>query len=102
MDSDESELTATMDALDILNVEIENLDEVIDILVEDAITKKIGARGLVFTINNMFEEVFYEIGNNPAVYEKVILGKNIINDPYDFELIERRTKKRVRATKNKQ
>jgi len=97
MESDESELLRTMDALDILNVEIENLDEVIDILVEDALTKKIGARGLVFTINNIFEEIFYQIGNNPGVYEKVIIGKNIINNPHDFELIERRTKKKVRV-----
>ena len=99
MESDESELLNTIHALDILNVEIENLDEVIDILVEDALTKKIGARGLVFTINNIFEEIFYEIGNNPAVYEKVVIGKDIINNPYDFELIERRTKKRVRVKK---
>ena len=96
-ESDESELLKTLDALEILNVEIENLDEVIDILVEDALTKQIGARGLVFTINNIFEEIFYQIGNNPALYEKVIIGKNIIENPYDFELVERRTKKRVKV-----
>ena len=100
MESDESELLRTMDALDILNVEIENLDEVIDILVEDALTKKIGARGLVFTINNIFEEIFYQIGNNPAVYEKVIIGENIIENPYDFELVERRTKKKIKKKKD--
>ena len=95
-ESDESELNATINALAILDIEIENLDEVIDIIVEDALNKQIGARGLVFTINNMFQEIFYEVGNNPELYDKVVIGKNIIEDPFDFTLIERETKKRVR------
>jgi len=95
-ESDESELNATINALQMLDIEIENLDEVIDIIVKDALEKQIGARGLVFTINNMFQEIFYEVGNNQGLYDKVIIGKNIINDPFDFDLVVKQTKKRVR------
>ena len=99
-ESDESELNATINALKLLNIEIENIDELIDVIAEDAVKRKIGARGLVSTINNVFQKVFYEVGNNPGIYEKVIFGKNIINDPLDFELVNARTKKRIRL-KNK-
>lgn len=96
-ESDESELNATINALRLLGVEIENIEEVIDIIVEDALKKQIGARGLVFTINNMFQEIFYEVGNNQGVYSRVIIGKNIIDDPFDFKLIKKRTKKRTKT-----
>lgn len=96
--SDESELNATINALRILKVKIENIDEVIDLVVEDALGKGIGARGLIDTINNIFQEIFYEVGNNPNKYKSVIIGKNIINDNKDFQLVPRRnyTKKRVK------
>lgn len=96
MNSDESELIATVNVLKLLDIEIENLDEVIDIIVEDAITKKIGARGLIFTINNIFQEIFYEVGNNQGKYKKVIIGPNIIKDNQDFKLITKKQKTRTR------
>ena len=99
VNSDESELIATSNALKELGVEIENLDETIDYIVEDAVKNKLGARGLILTINNLFQEIFYEVGNNPGKYSKVILGPNIIKDKYDFQLIKKRTytKKRVKT-----
>ena len=100
-ESDESELNATINALNLLNVEITNINEVIDIIATDALTKQIGARGLVFTINNMFQEIFYEVGNNPGKYNKVTIGKNIIEDPFDFVLTNRISKKRKRIKHNK-
>lgn len=96
MESDESELMHVVNSLRILNVEIENLDDLIDIIVTDAVNKQIGARGLILTINDMFQEIFYEVANHPDYYEKVIVGTNIINDPFDFELIERKSKKRIK------
>lgn len=100
-ESDKSELNATLSALKLLNIEVENIDELVDLIAEDAVKKQIGARGLVTTINNIFQEVFYEVGNNPGIYEKVIIGKNIIQDKFDFELVNIRTKKRVRVQNNK-
>lgn len=99
-DSDESELNAVINALSQLDITVENLEELLDILAEDALNKQIGARGLVSTINKIFQEIFYEVGNNQGLYDKVTIGKNIINDPFDFELEEKRTKKRVRKQNN--
>lgn len=99
LNSDESELTATINALQELGVEIQNIDEVIDYIVDDAIENKIGARGLILTINNLFQEIFYEVGNNPNKYSKVIIGSNIINDKKDYTLIKKRnyTRKKVKT-----
>lgn len=65
-------------------------------IVEGAIKKNIGARGLVTTINNIFMEIFYEVGNNPKKYCGVTIGKNILNDSSDYELIKRNSRKRAR------
>lgn len=96
MESDESELMCVVNSLRMLDIEIDNLDELIDIIVEDAVSKQIGARGLILTINDMFQEIFYEVANHQGYYEKVIVGANIINDPFDFELVEKKTKKRIK------
>ena len=59
------------------------------------ILKEIGARGLLATVTKIFLKIFREIANNPNKYEKVIIGKNIIEDNSDFKLIikEAKTKK---------
>ena len=97
LNSDQSELNATINALRQLDIEIENIDEVIDIIVEDALNKKIGARGLKFTINNLFQEIFYEVGNNQGKYQSVLIGKDIINNNRDFILKKKRNKNRKRT-----
>jgi len=99
LNSDESELIATIDSLKQLGIEIENTEEVIDLIVEDAIKNQIGARGLILTINNLFQEIFYEAANNIGKYDKVIIGQNIINNQSDFTLVEKRekVKKRVKT-----
>ena len=97
INSDKSELAATVVVLRQLGIEVENLEEVIDIIAEDALNKKIGARGLIFTINNMFQEIFYEIGNNQGTYKTVVIGNNIINDNRDFVLKKTKAKKRKKV-----
>lgn len=101
LESDESELLAHVNFLESLGVKISNLDEVIDIIVEDAISKEIGARGLVATISNLFLEIIYQVANNPDKYSEVIIGKNIINNPNDFTLVEKRIIKRTMKLNNK-
>ena len=64
---------------------IETINESGDSLL-DALEKQIGARGLVFTINNMFQEIFYEVGNNQGKYNTVLIGPNIIENNKDFIL----------------
>lgn len=97
INSDQSELAATVVALRQLGIEVENLEEVIDIIAEDALNKKIGARGLIFTINNLFQEIFYEVGNNQGVYKTVVIGENIINNNRDFILKKKKAKRRTKT-----
>lgn len=99
--SDESELMSHIRFLASMGIIINNIDEIIDIIIEDAITKGIGARGLVETISNLLLEVIYEVANNPGKYEKVTIGKNILKDPYDFKLVEKQIKKRVKINQVK-
>ncbi|MBQ2872966.1 MAG: AAA family ATPase [Bacilli bacterium] len=94
LNSDESELLETLDALKQLGIEVENIDEVIDIIIDDAIEKQIGARGLIATINNMFSEIFYEVGNNQGKYNSVTIGPNIIKDNKDYKLDRKQNKTR--------
>lgn len=97
LNSDQSELNATINALMQLDIEIENIDEVIDIIVEDALNKKIGARGLIFTLNNIFQEIFYEVGNNQGKYKSVVIGPNIIENNRDFVLKKTKAKQKKRS-----
>ena len=97
INSDKSELAATVVALRQLGIEVENLEEVIDMIAEDALNKKIGARGLILTINNLFQEIFYEVGNNQGKYKTVVIGNNIINDNRDFILKKTKAKKRKKV-----
>jgi len=94
-ESDESELLAHVEFLKSLGVEVSNLDEIIEILIDDAINKGIGARGLTATISKLFLEVIYEVANNPGKYKEVHLGKDIIGNPSDYKFIENKIIKRT-------
>lgn len=100
--SDESELLAHIDFLQSLDVQVKNINQIVESIIDDAISKDIGARGLVATISKMFVEVIYEVANHPGLYSEVIIGKNIINDPNDFELVKRQiVKKRMKTISSK-
>ena len=62
--------------------------------------KGIGARGLIETISKLFLNIIYEIANNPKKYRELKIGTDILNNPKDFELIERKTKKRTKKKNN--
>lgn len=101
IESDESELIAHVNFLESLGVTVSNLEEIIEILIDDVIKKEVGARGLIATISKLFLKIIYEVANNPGKYNEVKIGKNIINDPNDFELVENRIIKRRMKLNNK-
>ena len=90
--SDESLLTIMLKTLDQEGIEVEGLDNAIDSIIDGAIEKGIGARGLFGPTRNIFLKVFYEINNNPGKYEKIIFGNNIMNDHRDFVLVPKKAK----------
>ena len=67
--------------------------------VTEALKKHLGARGLILTINTMFQEIFYEVANNPGKYQQVIVGHDIVSNNHDFTLIEKpqKVKKRMKT-----
>lgn len=93
LNSDESELKITLNAIESMGVKVNNVDMLIDIICEDAIKRNIGARGLVGTINNIFLNIFYEVANNPDKYSEVHINSDILFDDKSFELIPKRVKK---------
>ena len=97
LESEDSELLAHVDFLKENGITVSNLDNIIDMIVNDAMSHNVGARGLVETISNLLLDVIYVIGNNPGRYNELIIGSNILEDPSDFELIEVSSKKRVRV-----
>lgn len=101
LESDESELIAHVNFLESLGVTVSNLDEIIEILIDDVMKKEVGARGLIATISKLFLKIIYEVANNPGKYNEVKIGKNIINNPNDFELVTNRIIKRRMKLNNK-
>lgn len=97
LNSNESLFATIINVLNKEGIEIENIDEVIDLIIENAASKRIGARGLIGPVRNMFLRIFYEISNNKGKYEKVIIGKNIVNDNHDFILVPKKVKKKVKT-----
>ena len=69
--------------------------------IDDAINKGIGARGLTATISKLFLEIIYEVANNPGKYKEIHLGKDIINNPKDYQFIENKIIKRTLKLNNK-
>lgn len=100
LESDESELLSHVVFLESLGVTVTNLDNIIDLIIDDAISKEIGARGLVATISKLFLKIIYEVANNPGKYREVKIGANILNNPNDFELISVKTKRRTKKKNN--
>lgn len=102
LESDESELLAHVEFLNSLGVTVVNLEDIIELIIDDAMKKEIGARGLVETISKLFLKIIYEVANNPRKYSEVKIGLDILNNPLDFELIENNSKKRKRQPKKNQ
>lgn len=90
------ELANMVLAFESMGVTFPNIDELYNIIAEDALKKGIGARGIVTTVVNIFTLAMYDVLNHPGVYQKIIFGKNILVDNTDYKLIPVKIKERVR------
>lgn len=86
LNSKTSELQEYIRILKEFGIENINIDDLVDIIVNDAMERKIGARGLTSSIVNMFNNIMYEVFNNPGEYDTLYIGPNILNKPNDFTL----------------
>ena len=97
LNSDESIFSSIISAINNEGVNIQNISELADLIVDKAIKRKIGARGLISPTRNIFLKIIYEIANNPGKYESVIIGTNIMEDNNDFELIPKQVKRKIKT-----
>lgn len=86
LNSKTSELQEYIRILKEFGIENINIDDLVDIIVNDTMERKIGARGLTSSIVNMFNNIMYEVFNNPGEYDTLYIGPNILNNPNDFTL----------------
>lgn len=86
LNSKTSELQEYIRILKEFGIENINIDDLVDIIVNDTMERKIGARGLTSSIVNMFNNIMYEVFNNPGEYDTLYIGPNILNKPNDFTL----------------
>lgn len=86
LNSKTSEIQEYIRILKEFGIENINIDDLVDIIVNDAMERKIGARGLTSSIVNMFNNIMYEVFNNPGEYDTLYIGPNILNKPNDFTL----------------
>ena len=86
LNSKTSELQEYIRILKEFGIENINIDDLVDIIVNDAMERKIGARGLTSSIVNIFNNIMYEVFNNPGEYNTLCIGPNILNNSNDFTL----------------
>ena len=75
------------------DIELSNIDFLCDLVATNAIEKHLGARGINQVMSKIFINILYDIMNNPELYGKLIIGENILENPMDYSLIEKKQNK---------
>ena len=81
-------------------VELEFEDEALNAIVEKAIERKTGARGLRSIIEEIMRDIMFEIPSNPNI-EKCIITKETVLNKAEPKIIENVNKNEQREIKNK-
>ena len=89
INSKESELLKIINIFRNIGIECTNIDFVIDLVAKDAINRKIGARGIVSTVTNIFMDIFYQVLSEPDKYSELIIGENILTNKKDYILVKK-------------
>lgn len=90
------ELAKMIEAFASMGITLSNIDELYDMIAEDALRKNIGARGIVATVTKIFTEASYIVLSYPGVYKELVFGEHILEDKDDFILVPKNVKERVR------
>ena len=101
LNSDESEFITYVRAIKSLGITISGPSELIDLISTKAMEKGPGTSSIITIITNIFENIFFEIGNDPGKYKEIILGQNILEDNTDYYLVPRLIKRRIKKFRKK-
>ena len=78
--------------LELDNVKLEFEEEALDLIVEKAIERNTGARGLRAIIEEIMRDIMYEIPSNPEI-ETCIITKEVVQEKAEPKLILRKVEK---------
>ena len=72
------------------NITVQIEESVYEKLAKIAIEKKIGARGLISSIDNLFTKAMLEISRSDDIYSKLIITEKTIENPKNYTLIRKK------------
>ncbi len=78
--------------LELDNVKLEFEDEALDLIVEKAIERNTGARGLRAIIEDIMRDIMYEVPSNPNI-ETCIITRDVVENKAEPKLVLRRVEK---------
>lgn len=78
--------------LELDNVKLEFEEEALDLIVEKAIERNTGARGLRAIIEDIMRDIMYEIPSNPDI-ETCIITRDVVEKKSEPKLVLRKTEK---------
>ena len=82
------------------NVELEFEDEALEVIVDKAIDRKTGARGLRSIIEEIMRDIMFEIPSNPKI-EKCIITKQTVENKEPPKIVINNNKKELNNQSNK-
>ena len=82
------------------NVELEFEPEALELIVDKAIERKTGARGLRSIIEEIMRDIMFEIPSNPNI-EKCIITKATVSDNAEPEIVINENKERLKPVAKK-
>ena len=86
--------------LELDGVELEFSDEALDAIVEKAIERNTGARGLRSIIEDIMRDVMFDIPSNPKIEKCVITKETVLNKAQpEIVINENKETKRVKIKK---
>ena len=78
--------------LELDNVKLEFEDEALDLIVEKAIERNTGARGLRAIIEDIMRDIMYEVPSNPNI-ETCIITRDVVENKAEPKLVLRKVEK---------
>ena len=89
LEGDESALEIQKKLFKELGVTLTPSDGYIDEIVRQAVERKTGARGLNTVVDESTWEAYGDVYTNLGKYKEIILGKETVNDPKQYQKVER-------------
>lgn len=75
-----------------LGIELNISDDVYEVLADNALKNKTGARGLVSAVDSLFSKAMTEVSRNQEDYSELVITKDTIHNPKAYKLVRKKEK----------